>query len=877
MSQQHDRVLNHVPSNSASHVATMPSQTPFENASKTITNSDPSKSPWGIFLDKLQQFGRKDVIESIDECFYHTGGLDFEHFRTSIKDTNWKLHHVTVKARQLRGTLAVGMLTSVCDIRNNLAELLFLCEQNAAVLFPQRIFPPETFRDQYCQDRSLQRTGMKRVLHGLSSFGKDKPTFGQLPVSMEELAQCFTTFLDCLNEYPDPETEELGYAVFTLASDLEYWSSCLKEYQGQLTELAVRQYIHDITLEIDVQLRIVADQLPKFITSGFKTIISHQKDVADNLVILATFFTSTAATTLQFSYAQSESPLFTSVNAFWFLALVFSLGAAGNGLMSLSWKRPMNNHPVASWILIWVTRSPLLLVILAFGCFSVGIVLLAYSSGQNKIVSTLVAVLSGISCFFLFVLYISIIGDKHTTQWLRRIIPDIMNSIGNRCHLYTDRIKSFCLRDKIILPYHNDRHDQSASSLTSRGATSTPPAPTTQNSLKPGSKGRTLKYAIRYIMHRSPFVNKLTAMKRHEEEIRISAAAVSSMQFSQHGNLLAISSMGGELVVKDVGNNNLKSGLKRCYLDGLVSQVLWSPDGKYLLTKSKHRIALHTKENVEVWTLECKEPIASIAWLPSGTGFLCAKARVIEKYPFKDPISTVPECEYRYNIHKIDLLDIAVVNPYRLGDTIERVVCIGTLAASDGGLNPSSKARTEKRVLVYNLDKEQTESFMPILHDVNTIVISKTSEIQSDISILISYNKAPPQRWRIKPESTRIDLRHTYMSNTKVNFAGPAIFGGSQDQFVLCGTDTGDIYIWHRISGVILRHIKPNPQDSVGPARTNDESSTECKDHPTYIAWNKGSNAFMFATAKHDTRGQVELWSETETETETVGVTATSG
>lgn len=42
----------------------------------------------------------------------------------------------------------------------------------------------------------------------------------------------------------------------------------------------------------------------------------------------------------------------------------------------------LSRYVASSWLLIWVTRSPLILVTLSFGCFSVGIVLFAYSSGQ---------------------------------------------------------------------------------------------------------------------------------------------------------------------------------------------------------------------------------------------------------------------------------------------------------------------------------------------------------------------------------------------------------------------------------------------------------------------------------------------------------------
>lgn len=48
-----------------------------------------------------------------------------------------------------------------------------------------------------------------------------KPKIDKLPPYMETLADGLTTFLDCLNEYPDPKTENLSFALFQLSSDLK--------------------------------------------------------------------------------------------------------------------------------------------------------------------------------------------------------------------------------------------------------------------------------------------------------------------------------------------------------------------------------------------------------------------------------------------------------------------------------------------------------------------------------------------------------------------------------------------------------------------------------------------------------------------------------
>lgn len=56
-------------------------------------------------------------------------------------------------------------------------------------------------------------------------------------------------------------------------------------------------------------------------------------------------------------------------------------------------------HRVPWWVLIWIKRSPLVFLVLSVACFSMGLVLFAYSSNQHPITSTVTTVFSAFSCF----------------------------------------------------------------------------------------------------------------------------------------------------------------------------------------------------------------------------------------------------------------------------------------------------------------------------------------------------------------------------------------------------------------------------------------------------------------------------------------------
>ena len=75
--------------------------------------------------------------------------------------------------------------------------------------------------------------------------------------------------------------------------------------------------------------------------AGIPTVRSSQKhsaSVLENLSTIATLFSGVTATMLQFSWSPPQpTTLFAAVNVFWFTSLVFSISAAVNSLLGLTW------------------------------------------------------------------------------------------------------------------------------------------------------------------------------------------------------------------------------------------------------------------------------------------------------------------------------------------------------------------------------------------------------------------------------------------------------------------------------------------------------------------------------------------------------------
>ncbi|THH28595.1 hypothetical protein EUX98_g5601 [Antrodiella citrinella] len=359
---------------------------------------DPLKAQQPSFEDD------KDV-PTVDEHLQKVGAEAFNRFQKRITNLDRELRNFANAARQLGSS--VGILSSAFHLRERLAQILFLFRENAADLFPRKITrePREAIVNPALRKlrKRSQRDGAATQIVNTSAF--EDIDCEDFPEQLRLFAIDVITFLDCLNEFPEFTDEAVNSSILSLEGDLKYWSSCLRAYEGQFKFPAVQRYLHDLSAEMSEHVDSITSSLSIFIEVGVPTIRFAQKHAAANLLNLstvATFFSAVTATTLQFSFDTTGTPLADSVNAFWFTSLVFSIGAAVNSLLGLTWKQAMYRSPghrVPWWVLIWIKRSPLVFLVLSVACFSIGLVLFTYSSNQSRVTSTVTTVFSACSCF----------------------------------------------------------------------------------------------------------------------------------------------------------------------------------------------------------------------------------------------------------------------------------------------------------------------------------------------------------------------------------------------------------------------------------------------------------------------------------------------
>ncbi|CAE6502280.1 unnamed protein product [Rhizoctonia solani] len=331
-------------------------------------------------------------------------------------------------------------------------------------------------------------------------------------------------------------------------------------------------------------------------------------------------------------------------------------------------------------------------------------------------------------------------------------------------------------------------------------------------------------------------------------------ALVKHLQFSPDGQFLATCSWDRTALIWRVGTGPagefelMHKLVHTARVGGFIGQVAWSPNGEQLLTKQLKSIKVwSSKTGVCERTIDRKRSVQAITWMPKGSQFLSVEWKLESSQAEKRAHDTESimgsdlvvlgtdgiQRQGHYLAH-LQVWDVAVVPDE------ERLVAVATLLRSGQDRRPV-KSRPEKRILIYNMQTREIENQVPLLQEVRYITLTEQGN-----HALVSYeNKAPPQAWRIdkilREGKYRFVLVHTYFTKHPVDFAGPSYFGGVQDTFVLAASKSGEIFIWERMSGVLLHSLKAPDQEL------------------TNLAWNhKSLSGFMFASAAYD--GKVRIW-----------------
>ncbi|KAF8595382.1 WD40 repeat-like protein [Ceratobasidium sp. AG-I] len=332
---------------------------------------------------------------------------------------------------------SVGLINAASCLRKRLAQIQYIFLENAAKLFGPISHnlnlgtkPYRTRR----QEKVRRHTSLPQSNNSGNPWLSDAEHVPaeHVPYELEFLAEDLLIFLDHINDTSGFPDEAVNNSITAFEGDLQYQSSCLQEFAGQLESVDVARYINNLTEDLRGHMDSLETSLHIFIETVVPQLLSSQERTAAgllNLSAVATFFSGVTATTLQ--------------------GLVLSIASAINSQLAYHWLAAMYRSPrccVPWWADIWITRTPLIFLAMSVIAFSVGLCGFTYSSSQSPTVSAVVMSFVGITSFALLCVGLWFASERWTyaqtrgNKWLLDVLEDTVHKIERATRAILDKL-----------------------------------------------------------------------------------------------------------------------------------------------------------------------------------------------------------------------------------------------------------------------------------------------------------------------------------------------------------------------------------------------------------------------------------------------------
>ncbi|KAG8973989.1 hypothetical protein FRC05_008046 [Tulasnella sp. 425] len=788
----------------------------------------------------------KDFTVMADDRLQNEGAALFHQFEKRAHQVDEQLLNFGNAVRPLGSS--VGLISSSYTLRVRLQQILHLFRENASEAFPNKIqkepvAPPKP--------AFFQRTKLRDPTHQ-QPLARITSDLEEIPHQFELLARDLINFLHFLHDIPEFTDEGLNSNALNFEADLKYWASCLKEFEGQFSCIAIKRYVNDLTREMDAHLEAIRDSLISFVKEGVPMIKIAQVDAQNGLLILstvATFFSGIAATTIQGNLVATCATVFTALTslaplslAVWFGVerLVFAKTGGSKRPQEImgEWRERFLHGIGWIWVVkassagfrIVAKKSTEILARLprhlaprarreSISTESDAYDMEEYSAGlptpNTSPKAERVRRFSGVSGPEPIRVpsppslpQVSEIREipsppvRERAPWSRpgqdpappqdnsqdppppptSPTPRMGLKDAVRRVIYLERMKSDSSQNSPpppTSPTPKMRFQDAVKKVTNLERIK--PKPKSPTNIGPGSHARRTFLSSsdgytdpneRYVLRTTRLaglIPKLKTLKPTQELIE-HGGLVRHLQFSPDGEWLATCSWDRTVIIWKVEATLTLHQVLAHPGAGLLSQVAWSPDGKYLLTRTFRHVKIWVAETgVLKQTIPFKSKIEAVTWMPTGDSFTCVEGSVVHIMDLQGKIKA------DHSFERLDIHDVAFTHDE------QRMLLVATLQSSRENLKPS-KSKAEKRIIVYHLENKKVECQVPVLENVCSVTIS--SDTSKDYLALISYkDTAPPELWRISVvniedfQEAELQLLQTYLPSASVGLAGPSYLG----------------------------------------------------------------------------------------------------
>ncbi|KAI0053876.1 WD40 repeat-like protein [Auriscalpium vulgare] len=325
-----------------------------------------------------------------------------------------------------------------------------------------------------------------------------------------------------------------------------------------------------------------------------------------------------------------------------------------------------------------------------------------------------------------------------------------------------------------------------------------------------------------------------------------------AIEWSHNGRWLASASKDKSVIIWSIETDPPAISQKLTLRDHeySVGCLAWSLDDTILLSSSEQCVKMwNTQTGICIRTIEAHaDTVSALAWVPDGSGFISGS---------QDCKITLwgPDGKQRdsWGLTAIRIIDLAVTpdftrlvavgesvagtspTPLARGDAATPPVSTGRSGAAT--VSNSSGAHGEHQMVVYNLSTKQQELSIALEGQLTSVKISEDSQYA-----LVNHAPDEIHLWDI----TTGRMARKYTGQRQGRHIIRSCFGGVDGNFVVSGSEDGNVYVWHRDRGVLLEVLSGHGSGSVNSVAWNPRNKqmfASCSDDCTIRLWEATASA----------------------------------
>ncbi|KAF9265565.1 WD40 repeat-like protein [Marasmius fiardii PR-910] len=316
-----------------------------------------------------------------------------------------------------------------------------------------------------------------------------------------------------------------------------------------------------------------------------------------------------------------------------------------------------------------------------------------------------------------------------------------------------------------------------------------------------------------------------------------------NIEWSHDGTFLASASRDKTAIIWRVKENgeweDYKTLRQHPYPVGCLA---WSLDDLVLLTSSENYIKIWvTKTGVCLRTLdEHTETVTVLSWLPDGSGFLSAALdRKIIQWDHTGSSSSnwgatpirITDLAITPDLTRVVTIGMNQIGQYNDPSFTSRRASNGTPPNATGGAPAPTGIKTENRMVIYEYPTREVESSIRLDGELTSVKVSQHSNYA-----LINHAPDEIHLWDLHEQR----LARKFTGQKQGRHVIRSCFGGTDGNFVVSGSEDGNVYVWHRDTGTLLEVLSGHGEGSVNSVAWNPKNPgmfASCSDDRTVRIW----------------------------------------